>query len=422
MSLGSFSAGLSGLNANGEYISVIGNNLANVNTIGFKASSVSFQDMVSQSLGGSVNPMQIGLGVSTASISPVFTQGTIQNTHESTNAAIQGNGLFVVADSDGAQAYTRAGAFTFDKDGNLVTPDGHFLQGYTGIDPVTGAVIATGPLSNITVNRGVLRAPTATTSFTSQTNLDATTAAGATFSTSIQTYDSLGAPHVATITFTKQAAAGAWAYQVTVPGAEVTGGVAGTPFAVGNGTVGFDGTGQLTSVNGGAPADVNIATPGWTNGAGASAWAWNIVDPNGGFTLSSYASPSSTSSITQNGVPPGTMDNIAITADGTITGTFGGGQTIAIAQIALATFNNMKGLAKLGSNLYMETEAAGLPSIGVPGTGARGTLFGSAIELSNVDIAQEFTQMILAQRGYQANSKTITVSDELLLDTLNIKR
>jgi flagellar hook protein FlgE len=209
---------------------------------------------------------------------------------------------------------------------------------------------------------------------------------------------------------------------VTVPGAEVTGGVAGTPFAVGNGTVGFDGTGQLTSVNGGAPADVNIATPGWTNGAGASAWAWNIVDPNGGFTLSSYASPSSTSSITQNGVPPGTMDNIAITADGTITGTFGGGQTIAIAQIALATFNNMKGLAKLGSNLYMETEAAGLPSIGVPGTGARGTLFGSAIELSNVDIAQEFTQMILAQRGYQANSKTITVSDELLLDTLNIKR
>jgi flagellar hook protein FlgE len=303
-----------------------------------------------------------------------------------------------------------------------VTPDGHFLQGYTGIDPVTGAVIATGPLSNITVNRGVLRAPTATTSFTSQTNLDATTAAGATFSTSIQTYDSLGAPHVATITFTKQAAAGAWTYQVTVPGAEVTGGVAGTPFAVGNGTVGFDGTGQLTSVNGGAPADVNIATPGWTNGAGASAWAWNIVDPNGGFTLSSYASPSSTSSITQNGVPPGTMDNIAITADGTITGTFGGGQTIAIAQIALATFNNMKGLAKLGSNLYMETEAAGLPSIGVPGTGARGTLFGSAIELSNVDIAQEFTQMILAQRGYQANSKTITVSDELLLDTLNIKR
>jgi flagellar hook protein FlgE len=422
MALGSFSAGLSGLDANSTYISVIGNNLANVNTVGFKGSQVAFQDMVSQTLGGSANPMQVGLGVSTASISPVFSQGTIENTRESTNAAIQGNGLFVVANGAGATSYTRAGTFSLDSDGNMVTPDGHFVQGYTSVDPLTGAVISSGPLSRITIPTGVLRAPVATTSFTSQTNLDPTTAVGGTFSTSLQTYDTLGASHVATVTFTRQAGAGAWTYQVTVPGAEVTGGVAGTPFAVANGTLGFDAQGQLAAVNGGAPANVNVATPAWTNGAAASAWSWGIVDPQGAPTLSGYAVPSATSSILQNGNAAGSMDNITISGDGTIMATFGAGQTVAVAQLALSTFNNMKGLAKLGSNLYSETQESGLANVGVPGTGGRGTLFGSAVELSNVDIAQEFTQMILAQRGYQANAKTITVSDELMVDTLQLKR
>src|SRR5262245_47390212 len=205
MALGSFSAGLSGLNANGTYISVIGNNLANINTVGFKASSVTFQDLVSQTLGGaSANSMQVGLGVTTASISPVFSQGTIENTREATNVAIQGNGLFVVADADGSRSYTRAGAFTFDKDGNLVTPDNQFVQGYTQIDPVTGEVLTAGPLTNIQVSPGVLRAPLATSSFTSETNLNPNTATGATFNSAIQIYDSLGAPHMATVTFTKQ--------------------------------------------------------------------------------------------------------------------------------------------------------------------------------------------------------------------------
>src|SRR5918995_1025657 len=136
MAVGSFSAGLSGLNANSAYLSVIGNNLANINTVGYKASSVTFQDLVSQTVGGtSVNPMQIGLGVTTGAISPVFSQGAIENTREATNVAIQGGGFFVVADAEGSEAYTRAGNFSFDKDGKLVTPDGHFVQGYTGIDP-----------------------------------------------------------------------------------------------------------------------------------------------------------------------------------------------------------------------------------------------------------------------------------------------
>jgi flagellar hook protein FlgE len=423
MAVGSFSAGLSGLNANGTYLSVIGNNLANINTVGYKASVVTFSDLVSQTVGGeSLDPMQVGLGVTTGSISPVFSQGAIENTREATNVAIQGGGFLVVADSDGSQAYTRAGAFSFDKDGKLVTPDGHFVQGWSTTDPVTGQIQATGVPSDLSVPPGILRAPLATSTFTTETNLDANAATGSTFSASVQIFDALGSPHVATITYTKQAAAGSWNYQVTVPGDDVAGGVVGTPTLIGNGNVGFNAQGLLGTVNGGAPADINLALPAWRNGAAASNLTWNLVEPDGSAALSGYAITSATSSIRQNGSAPGTMDNITIGPDGTITATFGAGQAVSIGQLALATFNNPKGLVKLGSSLYGVSAAAGIPNVGVAGTGGRGTLIGSALEQSNVDIAQEFTQMILAQRGYQANSKTITVSDELLVDTLNLKR
>jgi flagellar hook protein FlgE len=423
MAIGSFSAALSGLNAHGTYLSVIGNNLANINTIGFKSSSVTFQDLVSQTVGGaSANPMQVGLGVTTGSISPSFSQGAIENTKEATNVAIQGGGFFVVADESGSQAYTRAGNFSFDRNGALVSPDGHFVQGYTAIDPTTGDVLTTGQPGNILVPPGVLRAPFATSTFTTRTNLNANTPTGNTFTAAVQIYDSLGSPHVATVTYTKQAAAGSWNYAVTVPGEDVVGGTAGTPTSIATGTLGFDAAGELLSVNGGGPADVTLTTPAWQNGAAASSWSWNIVDDDNESALSGYAITSATSSIRQNGSAPGTMDNITIAPDGTITATFGAGQTVSIGQLALAQFNNPKGLVKLGSNRYGESAAAGVPNVGVAGTGGRGTLIGSALEQSNVDIAQEFTQMILAQRGYQANSKTITVSDELLLETLNLKR
>ena len=423
MAVGSFSAGLSGLNANGTYLSVIGNNLANINTIGFKASTVSFQDLVSQTVGGdSMNPLQVGLGVTIGSITPVFSQGAIENTREATNVAIQGGGFLVVADADGSQAYTRAGNFSFDKDGKLVTPDGHFVQGWDDIDPVTGEVLATGQPGDLSVPPGILRAPLATSTFTTETNLNANAVAGSTFTAAVQIYDALGSPHVATITYTKQAAAGAWSYAVTVPGEDVAGGTAGTPTSIGTGTLAFNSSGLLGSVNGGALADISLSLPGWVNGAAASTLSWNIVEPDGSATLSGFAITSATSSIRQNGSAPGTMDNITISPDGTITATFGAGQAVNIGQLALATFNNPKGLVKLGSNLYGVSAAAGIPNIGEAGTGGRGTLIGSALEQSNVDMAQEFTQMILAQRGYQANSKTITVSDELLVDTLNLKR
>ena len=423
MAVGSFSAGLSGLNANGQALSVIGNNLANINTVGFKASTVSFTDLVSQNVGGSsANPMQIGLGVSTGSISPVFSQGAIETTREATNVAIQGNGLFVLRGDEGI-SYTRAGNFSFDAAGNLVSPDGLKVQGFTAIDPVTGLLNTTGTPSDISVPPGVLRAPKATLSFNTQTNLDASAATGSVFTTAVQVYDALGSPHVATITYTKVASTtgSSWDYEVSVPDTEATGtaGATAGTISLGTGTLDFDGLGALTA----PAANVVLNAPAtWTDGATPNPITWNLYDSNSVPTITGFTSASATSSKSQDGAAPGMIQSVAISPDGTIVATFGAGQTIPVGKLALATFNNPKGLVKLGSSRYGESQAAGIPNVGTAGTGGRGTLIGSALEQSNVDIAQEFTQMILAQRGYQANSKTITVSDELLQDTLALKR
>jgi flagellar hook protein FlgE len=173
-----------------------------------------------------------------------------------------------------------------------------------------------------------------------------------------------------------------------------------------------------------APAvtDVLFTAPAWANGATPGPITWDIADNLGAVSLTGFASPSATASKSQNGAAAGKIDNISINVDGDIVATFGAGQTVSVGKIALASFNNPKGLVKSGSNRYGESQASGIPNVGSPGTGGRGTLIGSALEQSNVDMAQQFTQMILAQRGYQANSKTITVSDEILVDTLNLKR
>ena len=419
MAVGSFSAGLSGLRAHAAYLDVIGNNLANINTVGFKASTVNFIDLVSHTVNGpSFNPMQVGLGVATGSISPVFSQGAPESTSEATNAAIQGNGFFVI-DIDGAYAYTRDGSFSFNADGQLVTFDDMPVQGWTTIDPATGEIVTTGSPTDITIPPGVLRPPTATTQFLTLTNLDAGATAGMTFTSTVQIYDALGTPHAVTITYTNTGP-GAWSFDITVPGADV--GVAAPTASIGTGTLAFDANGALATVNGGAPADLSIPGPTWANGAAPTGLTWDLVDANGAASLTGYDAPSATSSKTQNGAPAGMVDNVSILPDGTIQAMFGAAQAVAVGKLALATFNNPKGLVKLGSNRFAESQAAGLPNIGEAGTGGRGTLIGSALEQSNVDMAQEFTHMILAQRGYQANAKTITVSDELLVDTLQIKR
>jgi len=421
MAVGSFSAGLSGLNANSTYLSVIGNNLANINTVGFKTSAVSFADLVSQTVGGtSVNPAQVGLGVVTGAISPVFAQGSIENSREATNVAIQGAGFFAVR--NGAQVgYTRAGNFSFDDAGVLITPDGWRVQGYTGRDPVTGNILPAVAPTDITIPPGVLRAPTATTNVRAQVNLDPNVLidpANPEFTTSIQMYDALGSPHVLTVDFNRTAA-GTWTYTVTVPQVDVTGTV-GAPVTLTTGGLTFNGAGVLT-----APAtDITIPPPAtWANGATPNAITWDVVPAVGASPiLTSFASPSATSSIIQNGSAAGQVDSVVINNVGEIVATFGAGQTVVVGQLAMANFNNPKGLLKMGSNRYSESAASGIANIGVAATGGRGSIIGSALESSNVDIATEFTQMILAQRGYQANSRSITTADEILVETLQMKR
>jgi flagellar hook protein FlgE len=367
--------------------------------------------------------------VVTGSISPVFSQGAIESTREATNVAIQGTGFFVVQ-GDNGNAYTRAGNFSFDSNGVLVSPDGFRVQGWTATD-ANGAIVTTGQPGDITVPPGVLRQPVATATIGTVTNLNASAQVGDAFTTSVQIYDALGQSHLTTITYTNTGP-GAWTWATTVEGGDVTGGTAGTPFTLASGTCTFDASGNLSATTiaapgtggGAAPAamDVSFTTPAWTNGAAANTINWDITDDNNTNSLTGFSAASATSSVRQNGSAAGMIDNITILKDGTIQATFGAGQTVAVGQLALASFNNPKGLVKLGSNKFGESQSAGIPNIGTAGTGGRGTLIGSALEQSNVDIATEFTQMILAQRGYQANAKTITVSDELLQDTLALKR
>lgn len=418
----SFSASLAGLNANQQKLSVIGNNLANLNTVGFKASNVNFADLVSQSIGGpSSNPMQVGLGVTVGQIRPNFTQGAIDKTGVPTDVAIQGSGFFIIGEGAN-RSYSRAGDFNFNEDGMLVTSTGLPVMGYTTVDALTGEIGASGPPTSIIAPPGVLRAPVATSSMSTITNLNAAAAVGDSFTSPIEIFDSLGISHVATTTFTKTAP-GTWNYSMTVPGAEVTGGTAGVPFEISTGSFGFDNLGELSAVNGGVVDNIAITSPTWANGSASTPISWDIVNPNGEVSFTGYGAPSATAAVSQNGSQSGSPSSlIVIDQEGNLVASFGMGQTVTIGKLALATFNNPAGLVKMGSNMFSESAVSGQPVVGTPGTGSRGTLIGSALENSNVDIAHEFTQMILAQRGYQASSKGITVADELLVDTLNLKR
>jgi flagellar hook protein FlgE len=339
--------------------------------------------------------------------------------------------MFVVQGPQGT-VYTRAGNFSFSADGDLVTPDGYKVQGYTDIDPVSGEVLATGAPTDIRIPPGVLRAPTPTSVITMSSNLDASASVGDTLETSMQIYDSLGAAHVMNVTYTNTAP-GQWSYSLTLPGADIAPPSA-TPAVVASGTLAFDSNGVLQSITPGTGstgggsatpgpiAPIQFTSPAFANGAAASTLSWEVADDNGTASLTGFASPSATSSKTQNGTPAGRLDLLSIGNDGTITAKVGAGEAVAVGRLALATFNNFKGLVDIGANKFQSSLESGLPNVGEPGTGGRGTVIGSALEQSNVDIAYEFTQMILAQRGYQANSKSITVSDELLVDTLSMKR
>ncbi len=399
--IGSLYSGISGLKANTSAMAVIGDNIANVDTTGFKTSRVSFANIFSASLGQS--DIQIGRGVTMNAVSPSWDVGSLENTTVATDLAINGQGLFVVRDpSDNGQYYSRAGKFEFDRNRNLVNQDGLVAQGYP--ISITGAI---GGLADLTLPAAT-NAPNATTTMSMNLNLDAGAADGDTYTTSMTTYNSVGSQVDLEFAFTYDLANTEWDWAVTPSiGASAT-----------TGSVSFNNSGVLTS----PVAEPTLSVTGMT-GADDLAITWDMLTgaaSNG--TITGYDAESAKTSQTQDGYASGALQGVSIDEDGIFTGVYSNGTLLPFARIALADFANLNGLAKQGSNLFNSSLESGQAVIGTPGTAGMGSIASSTLEMSNVDLATEFVEMITTQRAFQANSKVITTSDEILAELINIKR
>ncbi|SFT68783.1 flagellar hook protein FlgE [Geodermatophilus amargosae] len=393
-----FSA-ISGLRAHQTKLDVTGNNIANVNTVGYKSSQTVFEDTLSQVIRngsaptaetGGTNPAQVGLGVKVAGITTNFGQGSTQNTGRATDFMISGDGFFVTK-AGNENLYTRAGSFDSDGAGNLVTPDGAQLQGWTAT--AGGEVDSNGPIGPLRIPFGQVMAPTATTEGALVGNLSTATAVDDVVQTQVTAYDSVGTAHEISLTFTK-GAANSW----TVAAQEGT-----TP--LGSQALTFD------------------AATGRPN-AGTT-FSFTVAGQAVGIDLTGMTEFGGKTAVTPSGVDGnamGTLQSISLSNDGTIMGVFSNSLREPIGKLAMATFANPGGLSKAGNTSYRVGDNSGQAVVGEAGTGGRGTLTAGALEMSNVDLAEEFTGLIVAQRGFQANSRVITSSDEILQDLVNLKR
>lgn len=406
-----FYSGLSGLSTNANALNVVGNNLANINTVGFKGSDMTFRDIFSSTgamaTQGNGNPIQFGLGVQANSVNQNFSQSTFQATGNALDMGIQGNGFFTLKTPAGGQVFSRAGNFTRDNLGFLVASDGSSVMGWNGVN---GVLTTTGTMVPIQISSASTPA-NATSSITLGVNLNP---ADASFSNTIQVYDSLGAAQNILITYTNTtvpvgSSPASWSW------AAVDAAAPAVAIAGWNGTLAFDASGRLTAPT--AAAIPSLAAHTWTNGATTPQIAFNIP---GNFT--GLSSAGTTVSSSQNGFPTGTLQTLTVDQNGIITGTFTNGQIQKMAQLAISSFTNTNGLEQSGNNHWSQTLASGAATIGQANQGGRGGILGSNLELSNVDVASEFTKLITSQRGYEANSKIITTTDQLMQATLNLKQ
>ena len=569
-----FSIPLSGLDATSAALSTAANNLANLNTVGYKDQHIQFADLFYQNLGsdGAGDPIQQGAGVKVSSQPSDFTEGNVTSTGIETDVAINGNGFFAVR-QNGVQTYTRAGNFEIGTNNLLETADGQQVLGYPAVN---GAVNTSGGLSTLALGAGTSSPAVVTTNVTLTSNLDATAADGSTYSTQATIYDSLGAPHQVTFSYTNadapavpavpaQAATGVltmgalpvatqtlvvgtqtytfttsapaagsndvligatvaettanlvnaingnyadvagtaspggygtgtsanpdagatdmgngvidftanvagsagftatssgtgsanltwnssagangvaaaaavpavvnnWTYAVTVPAADISG--ATSPVSLATGTLVFNGDGTLQSITptSGSASTTNptitippTAVPQtvFADGANQLAFTWHVFGANNTGIISQLAAPNSTASIQQDGTSSGTLQNFSIGSDGSITGSFSNGTTATLGQIALASFADEQGLSRNGDNDFSPTLASGQPTIGAPSSGGLGSISGGALEQSNVDIATEFANLIVAQRSYEANARVVTTFDQIAQDTINLIR
>jgi len=412
--LRSMYSAISGLQAHQARLDVIGNNIANVNTVGYKASRMTFKEIFSQTIkgasapqgnGGGTNPQQIGLGVAIASIDTLFTRGGAQRTDNPTDLSIDGNGFFIVSNGESI-LYTRAGNFSFDSNGDLVTPDGYKVLGWMSTDGKT-VNTDTGNLVPISLKNWFGMEPSTTTQLEIGGNLNASTGINQSISYNIIVYDTQGGSHVATITFTRQDP-NTWNWSVTSQDPYISS-------VDGSGTITFGADGKI------AP---NTQTS-WTLNFNMNTQLTNAQIGPVNIDLSKltmFSTETDLRELSKNGNEAGALQSINIDKYGVVSGIYSNGRKQVIGQIALADFQNPMGLEKIGNTMFINTVNSGEPMIGAAGSGTRGSINPGTLEMSNVNLANEFVDMITTQRGFQANAKVITVSDEMLQDLVNMKR
>ncbi len=417
----SFYSGLSGLDTQGIAMQVIGDNIANMRTSGFKGSSIHFEDVLGQSLSGVTGGNQTGAGTKASSIDFNFVQGSLETTDVATDVAINGKGFFIVEDAlTNEQFYTRAGHFNIDNQGYLVNNKGYRVQGYAYND--TGTTLLE-TLADIQIGQNSMVPPKVTSEVEMVLNLDVSETAktwditdpsgSSHYSTALTIYDSLGQNHQIQLYFTKTGDQ-TWDWHGVIDGADVQGGTAGTFEEFGTGTLNFDDSGELTGAPT-MPVDFFTGTLTFANGIVPSA---STIDFTG---TSQYGSSSAIQSINQNGYTAGTVSGVGIDEQGNIVANYTNGIIKNIARFALADFPSLNGLARIGSTLYQTSPKSGDPLYNKPGEGGVGSISSSMLEESNVDLAAEFIRMIIIQRGYQANSKVISTTDEMLAQLMNIR-
>jgi flagellar hook protein FlgE len=422
-----FSA-ISGLKAHQTKLDVVGNNIANVNTVGFKSSSTVFEDTLSQVLrngsaptadSAGTNAAQVGLGVKIGGITTNFNQGSQQNTGRSTDFMIGGDGFFVTKVGN-ESLYTRAGSFDRDGLGNLVTPDGAILQGWMATN---GVVNSNGPVTNLSIPFGQTLPPVSTTTGALKGNLSADAKpTDPALQTQATMYDALGNPHEANYVFTNTGP-NSWKLNVLDAQGVTMLPTTGTPPVATQIDVTFDAAGAMTSPStAAAPAAVDgkftFTPPAGSFPSGPGQLTIDLA----GITQFGGKSAVTVSTTAGSGSAAGTLESFSLSGDGTIIGSYSNGLRRSIGQLALATFTNPAGLQKAGNTSFRVGDNSGAAQVGLAATGGRGTLSAGALEMSNVDLAEEFTGLIVAQRGFQANSKVITSADEILQDLVNLKR
>ena len=405
--ISSLFTGVSGLRGNAEAMGVIGDNISNVNTVGFKGSKAVFSDIFSTILSNGSTTSQLGRGSQLQGTIQEFSQGSFESSSNALDLALDGSGFFVVNNGAG-NFYTRAGQFRLNDDGLVQAITGEILQ---------GSSISNGVVSTSTTDidlAGVQSSPQATTTFTLGANLDASATAATTFTSPVTTYNSVGTQIIVSLQFTKVSGANQWTYAVSPSDGTVTSGASGT--------VTFDTSGALSSPT--TDQSIVIDFSAASTPAATQTLTWDLVDASGNTNgkLTGFAAASNNNSLVQDGFTTGTLVGLTVATDGKISGLFNNGQTAELFQVALADFLAPSGLTRQGSNLFAESAESGQPVLGTAETGGFGSIVGQSLELSNVDLAEQFVTMIQTQQAFQASARIITTTDDLLTEAVNLVR